>query len=120
MAARRLNQTERLKFMEEVGLAKLGPGPVLPGGPDEQAYLMLLHGEDPLDAGADFAAGRIHSWALPALWLIGRAAKVDLRNEDLALEAMLVLAAAIGGIRPNAGCGVAPVEQLVTCRACVC
>lgn len=41
---------ETFEAIGEVGEADFGSGPIQPDGTDEQAHLILLQGEDPLDA----------------------------------------------------------------------
>jgi hypothetical protein len=48
-----------LQIIRQVRQAGLGSGAVQSDGADEQAHLILLHGKDPRNAGADSAAGGI-------------------------------------------------------------
>ena len=87
----------------EVGEGNLGLGALDADGADEQAHLILLPGEDMLNAGADFRFGGVRLCCAFGHGLVARLLAVNAADPALPLEPCLVGLAAVGGVRPDVG-----------------
>lgn len=90
----------------EVGECDLGLGALDTDGADEQPHLVLLPGEDVLDAGADLRFDGVGLGGALGHRPAARFLAVDAADPALPLEPRLVGLAAIGGVGPDIGGGV--------------
>ncbi len=92
--------------MGEVGEVDLGLGALDADGAEKEAHLVLLPGEDMLDAGADFRFGGVGLCFAFGHGLAARFLAVNAADPALALDLCLVGLAAVGGVGPDVGSGV--------------
>src|SRR5271168_3011995 len=109
-----IEEDEPPEVVDEIGHADLGFRPGDADGSDEEVHLVLLHGEDVFDAGADFGLERV---GVPRRLRHGPARRLlamDAADEPVLFEERLIGLRAVGRVGSDGARGVGLVEQPLT------